>query len=438
MSSISKQTFAAAVVLCLVPIGAFAAAPAADSAGTPGYPAAWATGGNPGLGFAPWLIVPVPGAGVAGTFYGSSTTNADGADDGAVGGVAADGDINSPGAGAWGLFAGGGGLVDAYRPFTGPMVAGETIRLDMDNGLIPPAPPGSPPGAPLSVGFSLNGGAGPGAFFTFGFVGGDPTYSYVDAGGVKVPTTIGYTDEGLSISVVVAPGPGASLLTITTKGGASAAIPITLAGAPGAVDLFDNNGAGGAGGPPFYVFFNNLAITPPNSAPTNILLSITNVAENLATGTKVGAFSTQDPDAGNTFTYALTNGTGDTDNGSFTISGSNLLTSASFNYEVMSNYTIRIQSTDQGGLFTQKVFAVFVTDVDETPVLYGLTGPISSNLVLRWSSVTNHLYTVQYSTNLVAGFSVLESNIPATPAINSYTDAVLNVPQKFWRISTDP
>lgn len=174
----------------------------------------------------------------------------------------------------------------------------------------------------------------------------------------------------------------------------------------------------------------------PNQPPTNIVLSNTNVPENLAIGTTVGAFSTQDPDAGNTFVYALTNGAGGTDNGSFTISGSNLQTAASFNYEVKSNYSILVQSTDQGLLFTQKVFAITVSDVNETPTFVGLTAPTNGNMVLRWSSVTNHLYTIHSSTNLLTGFSVLQSNITATPSINSYTDSVQTIPSKFWKIST--
>jgi murein DD-endopeptidase MepM/ murein hydrolase activator NlpD len=175
-----------------------------------------------------------------------------------------------------------------------------------------------------------------------------------------------------------------------------------------------------------------------NSSPTNILLSSTNVAENLPVSTTIGSFSTQDPDAGNTFTYTLVAGTGSGDNGSFTISGSNLLTAAAFNYEVKSNYSIRVQSTDQGGLSTQKVFAINVSNVNETPAFIGIDSPTGINVVLRWSSVTNHLYSVHYSTNLMTGFSVLKSNITATPIVNSYTDSVQGVLQKFWQITTDP
>lgn len=182
-----------------------------------------------------------------------------------------------------------------------------------------------------------------------------------------------------------------------------------------------------------------VASSSSNNAPTNIVLSSTNVAENLPVGTKVGNFTTQDPDAGETFVYSLTNGTGSADNGSFTISGSNLLTAAIFNYEVKSNYSIRVQSADQGGLSTQKVFAINIVDVNEPPPSFSeapsLTG---SNMVIRWGSITNKKYTVHFSTNLLSGFSVLQSNIPGTPAVNSYTDTLTIVTQKYWKVTTDP
>jgi hypothetical protein len=110
-----------------------------------------------------------------------------------------------------------------------------------------------------------------------------------------------------------------------------------------------------------------IAVTKPNEAPTDIALSNAGVVENQPVGTVVGVFSTTDPDTGNTFTYSLVSGTGDTDNGAFTISGAQLQTAASFNYEAKNSYSIRVHSTDQGGLFTEKVFTIAVTDVNEAP-----------------------------------------------------------------------
>jgi hypothetical protein len=106
-----------------------------------------------------------------------------------------------------------------------------------------------------------------------------------------------------------------------------------------------------------------------NEAPTDINLSNASVAENLPAGTKVGSFSTTDPDSANTFTYSLISG----DTGAFSISSSNLLTAAIFNYEVKSSYTVTVRSTDQGGLSYDKAFTITVQNVNETPTNIGLS-----------------------------------------------------------------
>jgi len=59
-------------------------------------------------------------------------------------------------------------------------------------------------------------------------------------------------------------------------------------------------------------------------------------------------------------------------------------------------------------------------------------------MVIRWGSIINKKYTVHYSTNLLSGFTPLQSNIPGTPAINSYTDSLIMVTQKYWKVTTDP
>ena len=112
---------------------------------------------------------------------------------------------------------------------------------------------------------------------------------------------------------------------------------------------------------------------PANHAPTAISLDSSSVAENQPANTIVGALSTTDPDSGNTFTYTLVSGTGDTDNSSFNINGSNLRTSAIFDYETKSSYSIRVRSTDQGGLWFEKQFTITVTDVNETPTNISLS-----------------------------------------------------------------
>ena len=111
-----------------------------------------------------------------------------------------------------------------------------------------------------------------------------------------------------------------------------------------------------------------------NRAPTDLALSPSSIAESQPVGTSVGAFSTTDPDAGDTFTYSLVSGTVSTDNGSFTISGSTLKSAAIFNYSSKNIYTIRVRTTDQGGLNAEKAFTVTVTNGNGQPTDIALSG----------------------------------------------------------------
>ncbi|MEA2351487.1 MAG: large repetitive protein, partial [Thermoleophilaceae bacterium] len=114
-----------------------------------------------------------------------------------------------------------------------------------------------------------------------------------------------------------------------------------------------------------------ITVTNVNEAPTDIALSNASVTENQPTNTDVGTFSTTDPDSGDTFAYTLATGTGDDDNGSFTISGNTLKTNAVFDKEAKSSYSIRVQTQDQGGtgLTFQKQFTVSIDDVNDAPTL---------------------------------------------------------------------
>lgn len=180
------------------------------------------------------------------------------------------------------------------------------------------------------------------------------------------------------------------------------------------------------------------AVTPhTNHPPADLALSSSAILENEPPWTTVGTVSTSDPDVTDTFTYSLVPGAGDTDNALFDIWGVDLVTAMSFNFEVQSNYSVRIETMDQDFLATQKVFQVSVLDVDETPVLFAPYAE-GGKMVLSWSSVPDHLYNLLVSTNLQAGFVVRESNIPATPDVNVYTNIVQDSPALFWKVSTVP
>ncbi|MBD2139083.1 putative Ig domain-containing protein [Anabaena sp. FACHB-1237] len=102
-----------------------------------------------------------------------------------------------------------------------------------------------------------------------------------------------------------------------------------------------------------------------NNAPTNITINNSNIAENQAIGTVIGNLSTTDPDIANTFTYSLVSGDGVTDNGSFIIIGNQLKTNTVFDFETKNSYSIRVKTTDQGGLSYEKQFTINVNDLNE-------------------------------------------------------------------------
>ena len=105
-----------------------------------------------------------------------------------------------------------------------------------------------------------------------------------------------------------------------------------------------------------------ISVMNVNEAPTNLRLSNAVVPENQPPGLFVGTLITTDPDRADTFTYSLVDGDGSDDNASFTITGSHLLTAASFSLADRSSYSIRVRTTDAGGLSFEKAFTISVVD----------------------------------------------------------------------------
>ena len=156
-----------------------------------------------------------------------------------------------------------------------------------------------------------------------------------------------------------------------------------------AIRLVDNDGADGVtgnftgllegaqvslNGVPMVVSYsggdgNDVVLTIANSAPTDILLENTDLAENAGVNAVVGTLSTTDSDENETFTYSLVAGAGDTDNAAFNISGATLRKNTSANFETKSSYTVRISSTDGSGSSFSKAFTISITDINEVPVI---------------------------------------------------------------------
>ena len=169
-------------------------------------------------------------------------------------------------------------------------------------------------------------------------------------------------------------GPAGTLFKLAN----GAKLLFTAGGAGGGADnatsaIVDYNGTGVTGGTATLGAANNAnnqtfvtaLRASSNSAPTDIGLTPTSIAENSTVNTVVGTLSTTDVNSGETFTYELVVGTGDDNNASFNINGTSLRAGVAFDFETKSSYTVRVRTTDSGGATFEKPFTITVTDVVE-------------------------------------------------------------------------
>jgi len=129
----------------------------------------------------------------------------------------------------------------------------------------------------------------------------------------------------------------------------------------------------------------NLASTTPTFINTRAFLNLSGITgyridrtpQASGIASRLGSWIADDFTFGDnspsSFTYSLVAGTGDADNAAFNIDGDKLRASSSFDFETKSSYSVRVRSTDQGGLWTEKVFTISVTDVNESPTNISLS-----------------------------------------------------------------
>jgi hypothetical protein len=110
-------------------------------------------------------------------------------------------------------------------------------------------------------------------------------------------------------------------------------------------------------------FRNGEASTPPNAAPTDIVLSSTGIDEGQPAGTAVGRLSSIDLNLADTHTYSLVAGDGDTDNAAFTIDGRLLQAAESFDVTAQDRYRIRVQTDDGNGGTFERAFTIQVNQI---------------------------------------------------------------------------
>ena len=158
--------------------------------------------------------------------------------------------------------------------------------------------------------------------------------------------------------------------------------------------------------------------TPP-PPPTDITLDGQNVPEDAPVGATVGRFAAVMPGAarpagkrGGAYarparqpqaTFSLVSGDGAADNDAFYIDGNALKTAVLLDYETKTSYTIRVQADNGFGGVLQKVFAISVTDVDDTPVITISDVTVDENdgqavIQVTMSGSTQSEVTVAYET----------------------------------------
>lgn len=118
-----------------------------------------------------------------------------------------------------------------------------------------------------------------------------------------------------------------------------------------------------------------------NEKPDSLILSNNEIEENSIPPAFIGTLSTVDPDTNDSFTYSFVNGF---DEARFDISNDTLYTSQNLDYETDSLFTVKIRSTDNGGLTAEKEFAIKIFDVPEPPYLLIL----SNDTILSGSNPT--------------------------------------------------
>ena len=140
---------------------------------------------------------------------------------------------------------------------------------------------------------------------------------------------------------------------------------------------------------PGQVDFDSITLNAAANRPPVVDDQTFSVPENSANGTVVGTIVVTDPDAGDTRSFAVTGGTGQT---AFAVSASTgvitVADRAQLDFETRPSFTLNVTATDGGGLSDTAVVTINLTDVSELPAsilvdveLVAVTTPTTTDLV---------------------------------------------------------
>ncbi|MEM8894826.1 MAG: cadherin domain-containing protein [Bacteroidota bacterium] len=168
-----------------------------------------------------------------------------------------------------------------------------------------------------------------------------------------------------------------------------------------------------------------------NDQPSALRLDKSTIQENLSSGLLVGQLSTIDEDEDDLHSYSLVSGDGDTDNGLFIISGNQLLTNSTLDFETNPSHTVRIRTSD-GELSTEASFEIAVINTNDDPT--GLTldnlsvnenanvGTVVGTFTLEDVDITNATYTMVAGANDNTSFIINGADLITAESFDFETD----------------
>ncbi|MES2657127.1 MAG: choice-of-anchor tandem repeat GloVer-containing protein [Verrucomicrobiota bacterium] len=165
-----------------------------------------------------------------------------------------------------------------------------------------------------------------------------------------------------------------------------------------------------------------ISVTDVNETPTEVTLTSSSLAENIAADTTVGTLGSTDPDASNTFTYSLVTGIGSTDNDVFTITGTTLEINVSPDFESKNSYAIRLRTADQVGLFFEQTFTLTIINENEVPVIQLPGSPV----IAEATSAGGAVVTFSVSGNDPEQGSITGSGSPVSGSTFPIGDTTVN------------
>ncbi|MGL6297217.1 MAG: beta strand repeat-containing protein, partial [Plesiomonas sp.] len=164
---------------------------------------------------------------------------------------------------------------------------------------------------------------------------------------------------------------------------------------------------------------NNFYVVSNNVAPTDISLTSTSVNQSGGINAVVGTLSSTDADVGDSHTYTLVSGAGDTNNASFNISGSALRVN---NAALLTagTYNVRVRTADNASATYEEAFTITVVDnVPPTVTSITLSGSpantaTSVDFVVAFDTSANNISIDDFQLTSTAGAAGTISAVSAS------------------------